>query len=152
MKFSISAIVLAASLSFVGAQDLTGIPSCSLTCFAAAVSASGCSLTNTECQCTTGRETITNSITACVPSKCSAEDIAKIAPAVQKLCAAAGVTVSNLPTAVGSATGSAASRTSTPTGTAAGAAASSSSTGAAAPTHMAAAGAIALGFVAMLGL
>ncbi|KAF1953572.1 hypothetical protein CC80DRAFT_551218 [Byssothecium circinans] len=104
MRFSLSALAFAASLVFVNAQDLAGIPTCALSCFATAVPASGCSLSDTACQCTTGSSSIQNSLTSCVPGKCSTDDIAKIAPAVADICKRAGVTVSNLPTAAPSGT------------------------------------------------
>ena len=46
-----------------------------LPCFASAVQGSGCGLSDTKCQCTTGNAKITESVTACAPSKCSAEDL-----------------------------------------------------------------------------
>ncbi|PVI06052.1 hypothetical protein DM02DRAFT_623370 [Periconia macrospinosa] len=123
MRFSLSAVAFAASLAFVNAQDLSGIPSCALTCFAAAVPASGCSLTDTKCQCTTGRDKVQGSLTQCVPERCSADDQTKVASAVVGICERAGVTVSNLPTAAptaasGNTTGLTGSRTSsTPSAT-----------------------------------
>jgi hypothetical protein len=73
MRFSILAVT--AAIAVASAQDLSGIPTCALTCFAVAVPESGCSLTDSECQCTTGREKIESSITKCVPAKCSADDV-----------------------------------------------------------------------------
>merc|ERR1712070_369313 len=78
----------------VAAQDLSSIPTCAIPCFAAAVAGSGCGLSDTVCQCTTGNEKITQSITECAPDRCSADDLAKIAPAAAGLCAAAGVSIS----------------------------------------------------------
>ena len=171
MRFSLFAI--AATLALSSAQDLGNIPTCALSCFAVAVPASGCSLTDAKCQCTTGRDSITESITKCVPGKCSADEIAsryppthtrhgqhvnailEIAPAVQDICASAGITVSDLPTAVnsgsaaGSATGSIASRTASVTGSSVTAA--TQSPGAGAANHVAM-GAVALGLAAVFGL
>ncbi|KAF2644782.1 hypothetical protein P280DRAFT_179871 [Massarina eburnea CBS 473.64] len=151
MRF-FSTIALAASVAFVSAQDLSGLPTCALTCFATAVPAAGCSLADTKCQCTTGKDSITNSITSCVPGKCSSSDIAEIAPAVSAICQRAGITVSNLPTAVTSgSSNSTASATS-------GASGSKTSSGAAQQTSNAAGalgigmGAAALGFAAVFGL
>ncbi|KAF2712401.1 hypothetical protein K504DRAFT_203742 [Pleomassaria siparia CBS 279.74] len=154
MKFSFSAIAFAASIAFVNAQDVTGIPTCALTCFATAVPAAGCSLTDTKCQCTTGKDSITASLTSCVPGKCSADDIAKINPAVEAICANAGVTLSNLPTAAssGASAASTASRTASVTGTKS-STSTSSATGAvqssgAAVANVANVGVMAMGFAA----
>ncbi|KAF2244135.1 hypothetical protein BU26DRAFT_522841 [Trematosphaeria pertusa] len=156
MRF-FSALAFAASLAFVGAQDLQGIPDCALTCFAAAVSGSGCSLSDTKCQCTTGSDAITSSVTSCVPSKCSAEEIAKIAPAVATICAKAGVSISSLPTTVPSASGGSsngsqtASTTGSQSGTATGSGSAAENTGGA-MANVASVGAVALGLAAVLGL
>lgn len=109
MRFSISAVAVAATFAFVNAQDLSGIPTCALTCFAAAVPPSGCSLTDTKCQCTTGKDKIQSSIETCAPQRCSVEDAAKIAPAVQAICERAGISVSvptTLPSGFATASGS----------------------------------------------
>ncbi|KAH7356222.1 hypothetical protein BKA66DRAFT_250480 [Pyrenochaeta sp. MPI-SDFR-AT-0127] len=108
MRFQATVAAFAASLAFAGAQDLTGVPTCALPCFVAALPASGCGITDTVCQCTTGREAITNSILGCAPSRCAESDVASIAPAVQALCAKAGVTITDVPTAASTASGSAA--------------------------------------------
>lgn len=78
MRFSI--LALGAVCAVASAQSLGDIPQCALACFAAAVPASGCSLTDQKCQCTTGKSKIEDSITQCVPGKCSAEDIASMSP------------------------------------------------------------------------
>ncbi|KAF2115902.1 hypothetical protein BDV96DRAFT_646077 [Lophiotrema nucula] len=157
MKFTLATIAFAASFALVNAQDLGDIPSCALTCFAAAVSGSGCSLSDTTCQCTTGRDSISQSVTGCVPGKCSDDDIAKITPAVEQICANKGITITDLPTAISSgspsATGSGsrtASTTSSGTQTASGASASASNTGAAV-ANVAGLGAVAFGLAAAIG-
>ncbi|KAH7401002.1 hypothetical protein DE146DRAFT_632039 [Phaeosphaeria sp. MPI-PUGE-AT-0046c] len=116
MRFSTSAIVaFATSFAFVAAQDLSTVPSCAIPCFATAIQSSGCSISDIKCQCTTGAEKIAASLLTCAPQKCSAGDIAKLEPAVSGLCSAAGVTLSNIPTAVptsgAASTGAAASAT-----------------------------------------
>ncbi|KAF2687078.1 hypothetical protein K458DRAFT_295982 [Lentithecium fluviatile CBS 122367] len=149
MRFAISALAFAASVVFVGAQDLQGIPSCALACFATAVPATGCSLTDTQCQCTTGRDSITASITLCVPDRCSAEDIASIAPAVEAICGRAGITISNLPTAVSTISSTnTASRTATTTGAASTTTSPRQQTENAAVLNLAGMGAVAMGFAA----
>ncbi|KAF1921191.1 hypothetical protein BDU57DRAFT_534896 [Ampelomyces quisqualis] len=100
MRFTTSAIVaFATSFAFVAAQDLSNVPSCAIPCFANAIQGSGCSLTDVKCQCTTGSQAITDSLLQCTPSRCSADDLAKLAPAVSNLCAAVGVTLSGVGTA-----------------------------------------------------
>ncbi|CAI6340172.1 unnamed protein product [Periconia digitata] len=119
MRFSLSSAVVAVAACFalVGAQDLQGIPTCALTCFAAAVPASGCTLTDTTCQCTTGKDKIAESVTSCVVQRCSAEDQGKIASAVTGICSRAGVTVSDLPTSTGAVASSTGSATGSKNGT-----------------------------------
>ena len=83
---------LGAVCAVASAQSLGDIPQCALACFAAAVPASGCSLTDQKCQCTTGKSKIEDSITQCVPGKCSAEEIASMSllpfePLYQKMSA-----------------------------------------------------------------
>ncbi|KAF2473096.1 uncharacterized protein BDR25DRAFT_302108 [Lindgomyces ingoldianus] len=157
MKFTAAVFAAVASLAFVNGQDLTGIPSCALSCFAVAVPASGCSLTDTKCQCTTGQQKITDSVSACVPSKCSAEDQAKLVPAVEALCAKAGITVTNLPTTVPSASGAAnnnATVTSTRSSSASatGSGAAQQTTGAAVVNTVGLGSVLAVGLAAVLGL
>ncbi|KAK7191189.1 hypothetical protein DPSP01_013524 [Paraphaeosphaeria sporulosa] len=154
MRFSLFALAAAATLA--AAQDLSDIPTCALSCFAIAVPASGCSLTDTTCQCTTGKDKIQESITKCIPDKCEAADIAKVAPAVAKLCAAAGITLSDLPTGTAvsasgasntaSATGSA-SKTASGSASATSGAASSTASGAVQATGAAVANGLGLGAV-----
>ncbi|KAF2733058.1 hypothetical protein EJ04DRAFT_513497 [Polyplosphaeria fusca] len=156
MKFSLSAIALAAAVACVGAQDLSGLPTCALTCFAAAIPAAGCSLSDVKCQCTTGAAKIQESVTSCVPGKCSDDDIAKLSPAVESICEKNGVTISNLPTALpsgASASGASGSSTAKQTGsqTPTGTAAQASNTGAAG-RNAAGLGIAALGFAAAFGL
>ncbi|KAH8707097.1 hypothetical protein GQ44DRAFT_628898 [Phaeosphaeriaceae sp. PMI808] len=158
MRFKVSAIfAFATTLVCVSAQDLSSLPGCAIPCFAAAIQGSGCTLSDAKCQCTTGRDSISNSLLQCLPTRCSAQEQAKIAPAVQTLCAAAGVTISDVPTAVPSASsgGSATSAvngtravSSTRSGTASPTQGTTQSTGAASSNHVAGAGAIALGFMA----
>lgn len=78
MRFSL--LALGAFCAVASAQDLSDIPSCALSCFAAAAPASGCSLTDQKCQCTTGKSAIEDSLMKCVPGKCSADEIASTSP------------------------------------------------------------------------
>ena len=57
-------------------SELTVLTALQLTCFAAAVQASGCSASDTVCQCTTGKDKITASVTPCIEKSCSASDAA----------------------------------------------------------------------------
>ncbi|PSN67405.1 hypothetical protein BS50DRAFT_574104 [Corynespora cassiicola Philippines] len=150
MRFLFSAVALVVSFAAVNAQDLSGIPNCALPCFATAVPASGCSISDTECQCTTGRDSITQSITECVPGKCSSEDIASLASAVEGICQRAGVTVSDLPTSVPSGTSGSSNASGTARLTSTGTGSPAQSTGGAA-VNAAGMGAVALGVAAVLG-
>merc|ERR1712137_736083 len=100
MRFQATVLAVAASLAFVGAQDLSGIPQCAIPCFVAALPSSNCGVTDTNCQCTSGRSAIENSLLTCAPERCEQSEISSLAPAVSSLCAAAGVTLSDIPTAV----------------------------------------------------
>ncbi|KAH7078057.1 hypothetical protein BKA63DRAFT_602055 [Paraphoma chrysanthemicola] len=161
MRFA-AIFAFATSVAFVSAQDFSGVPSCAIPCLIPAVQGSGCGLTDTACQCTTGRESITNSLFGCTPSRCSASDIAGVAAAVQTLCAAAGVTITNVPSVVPSSLASAAtsvvsgtgtgSQTRTPTGSATGSAAPAASTAAAAGNVVGYGAAVAMGFAGLLAL
>ena len=51
-----------------------------IACFATAVQSSGCSATDTVCQCTTGKDKITNSVTPCIEKSCSADDASSTCP------------------------------------------------------------------------
>ncbi|KAJ4343653.1 hypothetical protein N0V95_006592 [Ascochyta clinopodiicola] len=95
MRFSTIA-AFATSLAVVSAQtpDLSSVPDCAVACLIAAIPGSGCGVTDVTCQCTTGQASITNSLTSCIPSRCSADDAAKVAPALAGVCSAAGISVS----------------------------------------------------------
>lgn len=90
------------------AQDLTALPACSITCFSSALGDSGCDVTDTKCQCTSGRAVIEEDLEACLPGACSQEDIDKVFPVVRGICAQQGVTLTSTPhiTATGTKTGS----------------------------------------------
>ncbi|EUC50270.1 hypothetical protein COCMIDRAFT_32364 [Bipolaris oryzae ATCC 44560] len=131
MRFQATVLAVAATFAFASAQDLSAVPQCAIPCFVAALPASKCGATDIACQCTTGRQPLQESLMACVPTKCSQEDALKIIPAVSGLCASAGVSISDIPTTVGSATGSAAA---TPSGSPQSNAASSPTPSGARPT------------------
>ncbi|KAG9191719.1 hypothetical protein G6011_10453 [Alternaria panax] len=161
MRFQATVLAIAASLAFVGAQDLSGIPQCAIPCFVAALPGSNCGVTDTVCQCTSGSSAITNSLLTCAPERCEQNEISSLVPAVSSLCAAVGVTLSNIPTALPSsgsaaATGSAStsqvsgSRTSgsaSPTGSQ-----SAEQTANAAASKLASYGVVAVGMAAVFGL
>ncbi|RMZ71737.1 proline-rich antigen [Pyrenophora seminiperda CCB06] len=156
MRFQATALAVAASMALVSAQDLSAVPQCAVPCFAEALPSSGCSVTDVKCQCTTGRQPLTDALMKCVPSKCSPQELANLTPALAGLCAQAGVTLSNIPSG------------SMPTATASGAmssghasasgSASATKSGAPQQTKNAAAGmgveygALALGIAAVFGL
>jgi len=87
MKFT-SAVVLSLA-SYALAVSVADLPSCALNCFTIAVSTSTCGLTDTVCQCTTGKTAITNSATPCVAKACSAADQSKTLQVSNEICAAA---------------------------------------------------------------
>ncbi|XTI85981.1 hypothetical protein V2W45_1340913 [Cenococcum geophilum] len=89
MKFTTSIVAFCAAFAAVSAQDVSGLPSCSLACFAAAIQDSGCSTSDTVCQCTTGKDKITASVTPCISKSCSADDAAKVLSAGNAICASA---------------------------------------------------------------
>ena len=57
-------------------SKLTVLTALQLACFASAVQSSGCSASDTVCQCTTGKDKITASVTPCIEKSCSADDAA----------------------------------------------------------------------------
>jgi len=89
MKLITSIVAFCAAFAAVSAQDVSDLPSCSIACFAAAVQASGCSASDTVCQCTTGKDKITASVTPCIEKSCSADDAAKVQSAGNAICASA---------------------------------------------------------------
>lgn len=71
MKVTIALIALAVA---VHGQS---IPSCAEACFLKAIQASGCSLTDYYCQCTTGAKAIGQSVVPCLcTSTCSKAELA----------------------------------------------------------------------------
>merc|ERR1712029_500547 len=154
MRFSTIA-AFATSLAVVSAQtpDLSSVPNCAISCLVAAVPDSGCGVTDVKCQCTTGQAALTKSLMSCIPQKCSADDAAKVTPALAGICTSAGYPVS-IPAsaasgAASSVASSLASKVSSATGSAASKVASATSTGPAQSTGGAAANAAGLGAVAL---
>jgi len=123
MKFS-AAIVLSLS-TFAFAQSIADLPSCSISCFTTAIASSGCGATDTKCQCTTGKDAITKTITPCLLKACSQDDATKTATVSAQICN----NVLNGGSASGSGSGSTASKTgsSTASGSTSSAAAQASS-------------------------
>ncbi|EAT90373.2 hypothetical protein SNOG_02161 [Parastagonospora nodorum SN15] len=129
MRFS-TASIFACAVAFVAAQDLSQIPSCALPCFASAVQGSGCGLSDTKCQCTTGNAKITESVTACAPSKCQADDlqifqldlsltpISELVAAAAGICSAAGYPLQQASSAAAAASGAASTGMAMPSGSA----------------------------------
>eukprot|EP00994_Dinema_validum_P004383 NODE_2427_length_699_cov_42.961538_g1977_i0.p2 GENE.NODE_2427_length_699_cov_42.961538_g1977_i0~~NODE_2427_length_699_cov_42.961538_g1977_i0.p2 ORF type:complete len:172 (+),score=37.82 NODE_2427_length_699_cov_42.961538_g1977_i0:115-630(+) len=170
MRFQATIVAFAASLALTGAQDLSGVPQCALPCLIKAVPSSGCTATDVKCQCTTGQAKLAESLQGCIPSACSADDAAKLTPALLGICKAAGIEVSAPASAAASAASSAGSAATSAAGSmtsAAGSAAShaashtsamaSGASGAppqvstaAAPANMAGLGAVAMGLAAFV--
>ncbi|OCK86343.1 hypothetical protein K432DRAFT_376849 [Lepidopterella palustris CBS 459.81] len=169
MKFTTTTLLVffaAAAVNVVLAQDTTGIPDCAIPCFQTAIASSGCSVTDTVCQCTTGLAAITASATPCVLKSCQPSDIAKVQTASAAICAKAvgssiGATsmASTMTNSIASVSGSTFTATSA-TGSAKGSIATSStgavaqSTGAAAEVNarsvMKGLGVAVLGFVGVM--
>lgn len=75
MRYSfLSAIALA--LGVASASSVSSYPTCAQACLTSAAESAGCSLTDAECQCGPGLDTITSDGTACLlKSTCSATDL-----------------------------------------------------------------------------
>nr|WLA78201.1 CFEM4 [Alternaria solani] len=162
MRFQAAILAVAASFALVGAQDLSGIPQCAIPCFVAAIPGSNCGVTDTNCLCTTGRPAIESTLLTCAPERCDENEISSLTPAVSSLCAAAGVTISNIPTSppssgTASATGSpstsqiSGSRTMTGSASPTGSEAAEQTANAAAG-KLASYGVVAMGMAAVFGL
>lgn len=75
MQFKTLALAALAA-GFVAAQDASSIPACAQECFSAAIAKTSCSATDYYCQCTTGKDTITNEVTPCLlKSTCTTGDV-----------------------------------------------------------------------------
>ncbi|OSS53524.1 hypothetical protein B5807_00558 [Epicoccum nigrum] len=166
MRFSTIA-AFATSLAVVSAQtpDLSSVPNCAISCLVAAVPSSGCGVTDVKCQCTTGQTKLAESLMSCIPQKCSADDAAKVTPALAGICNSAGYPVSIPASAAATAAASSAasaasgaassvassiaSKVASATGSAASKAASATSSGPAESTGGAVANAAGLGAVAL---
>ncbi|KNG49607.1 CFEM-like protein [Stemphylium lycopersici] len=75
MRFQATVLAVVASVAFVGAQDLSGIPQCAIPCFVAALPKSNCGVTDTKCQCTSGKSAIENELLTCAPERCEQSEI-----------------------------------------------------------------------------
>jgi len=166
MRFQATIVAFAASLALTGAQDLSSVPQCALPCLIQAVPSSGCTTADIKCQCTTGQAKLAESLTACIPKACSADDQAKVTPALLQICKSAGITVSVPASAASAASAAASAASSAGSAVASGAASATSKTAsasasgasgapaeaskAAAPANMAGLGAVALGLAAFL--
>ncbi|KAL5115071.1 hypothetical protein ACEQ8H_007046 [Pleosporales sp. CAS-2024a] len=98
MRFSTSAIV-ACIVAFAAAQDVSQLPSCASPCFASAIAASGCQLSDIKCQCTTGAAALAASLNQCTSTKCSPDDLQKLGMVSAGICVKAGFPVSMPPQA-----------------------------------------------------
>ncbi|EUC31035.1 hypothetical protein COCCADRAFT_38825 [Bipolaris zeicola 26-R-13] len=106
MRFQSTVLAVAATFAFASAQNLENVPQCAIPCFVSSLPASKCGTTDIKCQCTTGRQPLQEALMACVPTKCNETEALKIIPAVAGLCASAGITLTDIPTAAPAATGS----------------------------------------------
>jgi len=90
--------------------NVSSLPPCSVSCFATAIEASGCGLTDYVCQCTTGKQALVASLSPCIEKACSPADQEVAALGALAICEAALTTSSS---SVATATGTAASSTKT---------------------------------------
>jgi uncharacterized protein YunC (DUF1805 family) len=88
MKLTLISLALAALTT---AQDLSSLPSCSLTCLTTGVQSVGCGLTDVECACKKSDE-LTTAVTPCVVKACDQADQAKLVEALATLCGGKVVT------------------------------------------------------------
>jgi hypothetical protein len=88
MKFLILSILSLAPLSLAAATvSAADMPACATTCFATAIPAAKCGLTDYVCQCGSGKAAITASVTPCIMSTCNAADQATAANVAGAICA-----------------------------------------------------------------
>jgi len=88
MKFLILSILSLAPLSLAAATvSAADMPACAQTCFATAIPAANCGLTDYVCQCGSGKAAITASVTPCIMSTCNAQDQATAANVAGAICA-----------------------------------------------------------------
>jgi len=88
MKFLILSILSLAPLSLAAATvSAADMPACAQTCFATAIPAANCGLTDYVCQCGSGKASITASVTPCIMSGCNAADQATAANVAGAICA-----------------------------------------------------------------
>ncbi|KAF1987162.1 hypothetical protein K402DRAFT_420397 [Aulographum hederae CBS 113979] len=85
MKLIITLLVALFAL-LVAAQNIAGLPECSLHCFEQSVPQAGCDLADQVCQCTTQKTKITQLVTPCVVRDCPHEDAMKVQPASDTIC------------------------------------------------------------------
>ncbi|KIJ98605.1 hypothetical protein K443DRAFT_9038 [Laccaria amethystina LaAM-08-1] len=142
MRFALITVALAAASA--SASTLLGrqsIPACAGTCIANA-DLGGCSATDNTCLCKSS--TFVTSTATCIESSCKGDDLDAAIAAAEQLCAAVGVTLSDLPTgsattagASSSASGSAPATTATSPATTSGTKAATTSGTKAASTYSA---------------
>ena len=85
-------VALALFATAVMAQDLSGAPACSRSCFLDSFPVSGCS-DQTDFACICASSDYIDTVTFCVLGACSADDVVKTLTWAQDTCAAAGVPI-----------------------------------------------------------
>ncbi|KAF3936228.1 hypothetical protein ABW19_dt0205171 [Dactylella cylindrospora] len=91
MKFSTIILAVGAFAAGVVAQGLDSFPTCSQSCLLQGVQASGCSLTDFQCSCSS--QSFIDTAVPCIEGACSADDVTKAREAAVALCKANGVDI-----------------------------------------------------------
>ncbi|KIY73234.1 hypothetical protein CYLTODRAFT_417203 [Cylindrobasidium torrendii FP15055 ss-10] len=143
MRFFLAAAAIIPTVYGALVQRQASLPSCAATCLATADFGS-CDSSDYGCLCSSDK--FISSVSSCITSSCSGDDLASATTVSTQLCAAAGVTLSNLPT--GSATASGSSTQSSATGSAASSSSTSQPDSAISMTFNTGALLFAVGFVA----
>ncbi|KAJ9627553.1 uncharacterized protein PV06_05893 [Exophiala oligosperma] len=96
MRFTIASVGIFALFNLASSQDLSGLPSCALSCATGAIGSTGCALTDAKCICTATN--FLSGVETCVQGACSQADQQATLQFAVKFCAQANVTIT-LPTA-----------------------------------------------------
>ncbi|KIW95762.1 uncharacterized protein Z519_02826 [Cladophialophora bantiana CBS 173.52] len=97
MRFlSLAAVGISSLLHFGVSQDLSGLPTCAVTCALNAISSTGCSATDAACVCQAS--SFLTGVYSCISTACNASDIAATLQFAEQYCGSAGVSIT-LPSA-----------------------------------------------------
>ncbi|GAW22566.1 hypothetical protein ANO14919_121060 [Xylariales sp. No.14919] len=91
MQFTVAALSLFAAA--VAAQNSTSLPelvsnlpTCAIPCFESGAEAAGCSTTDFDCLCNTGKDKFTQSAATCVIGKCQGDDLQNTISLAGQIC------------------------------------------------------------------